>query len=65
MNKAVESQFEFMQRGFLTVCEGRVLRLLRAEELQILVQGTDEIDIGLLRQTTNYDGFRPDQPIIK
>lgn len=42
LDTAVMRQFEPFKRGFYTVCGGNALSLFRAEEIELLVRGSDE-----------------------
>ena len=38
--------------------------MLRHEEVEMLVCGSPNIDLTELRKVTEYDGYKPDDPII-
>lgn len=38
--------------------------MLRPEEVELLVCGTETLDLYELRKATEYDGYRPDDSII-
>lgn len=38
--------------------------MLRAEEVELLVCGTEKLDLHELRKATEYDGYRSDDSII-
>lgn len=38
--------------------------MLRPEEVELLVCGTETLDLHELRKATEYDGYRPDDSII-
>ncbi|CAN8103533.1 unnamed protein product [Discula destructiva] len=55
---AVTRQFEPFKRGFFTVCGGNALSLFRAEEIELLVRGSDEpLDITALRVSAEYENW--------
>ncbi|KAF2227554.1 hypothetical protein BDZ85DRAFT_4794 [Elsinoe ampelina] len=62
---SVARQFEPFKRGFFTVCAGNALSLFRAEEIELLIRGSEEerIDVDALRAVAVYENFRrPDRP---
>lgn len=66
LDAAVTRQFEPFKRGFFTVCGGNALSLFRAEEIELLVRGSDEpLDITALRVSAEYENWgkqpSPDQ----
>jgi ubiquitin-protein ligase E3 A len=63
---SIAKQYEEFERGFLQVVEGSSLELLRAEELELLVVGTPELDFFALEANTQYDGgFDSDSPAVQ
>jgi len=65
LSAAVDMQFQAFKHGFLSVCGGNALSLFRAEELDLMLQGSaDPIDIEQLRRITVYDGFSADETTI-
>jgi E3 ubiquitin-protein ligase HECTD2 len=71
LDTAVAKQFEPFKRGFYTVCGGNALSLFRAEEIELLVRGSDDpLDIDSLRAVAmyeNWDTVRPadSEPVIR
>lgn len=65
METSIALQFEEFKRGFSQICSGDSFSFFRPEELQILIQGADVIDIGLLKEITTYQGFTADDQMIK
>ncbi|CAN0164002.1 unnamed protein product, partial [Hapterophycus canaliculatus] len=63
---AVSRQFEHFKQGFLRVMSGASsISLLRAEELEVLVTGTPELDFKQLAATTEYEGgYGKDHPTM-
>ena len=60
---SVSRQFEPFKRGFFTVCAGNALSLFRAEEIELLIRGSDEaLDVGSLRAVAVYENWRHFQP---
>jgi len=58
LDTSVAKQFEPFKRGFYTVCGGNALSLLRPEEIELLVRGSDEaLDISALRAVAIYEGW--------
>jgi hypothetical protein len=65
LNKSISSQFEAFSAGFNEVCSGNALSLLKGEELELIVRGSDEpLDIGTLRSVTTLHGFYEDDQVI-
>lgn len=63
LDTAVARQFEPFKRGFFTVCAGNALSLFRAEEIELLVRGSDEaLDVGSLRAVAVYENWRDPLP---
>lgn len=63
LDTAVARQFEPFKRGFFTVCAGNALSLFRAEEIELLVRGSDEaLDIDSLRAVAVYENWRSANP---
>ncbi|XP_078139122.1 putative E3 ubiquitin-protein ligase HERC3 [Centroberyx gerrardi] len=55
-NASVEEVFEEFRRGFFTVCDLDVVKLLRPEELKGLLVGKETYDWAKLKQNTVYEG---------
>ncbi|GAA5908002.1 putative E3 ubiquitin-protein ligase HUL4 [Sporobolomyces salmoneus] len=65
LNKSISTQFEAFSAGFNEVCSGNALSLLRGEELELIVRGSDEpLDIETLKSVTTLHGFYDDDPVI-
>ena len=63
LDTAVTRQFEPFKRGFFQVCAGNALSLFRAEEIELLVRGSDEaLDVDSLRAVAVYENWRHFQP---
>jgi E3 ubiquitin-protein ligase HECTD2 len=63
LDTAVSRQFEPFKRGFFTVCAGNALSLFRAEEIELLVRGSDEsLDVNSLRAVAQYENWKHFQP---
>ncbi|TPX34534.1 hypothetical protein SmJEL517_g02894 [Synchytrium microbalum] len=68
IGESVKRQFGAFKRGFLKVCGGDALRMCRAEELELLVCGseTTELDFTDLENAAEYDdGYHPKHPTIE
>ncbi|CAM9423866.1 unnamed protein product [Scytosiphon promiscuus] len=63
---AVSRQFDRFKQGFLRVMSGAsTMSLLRAEELEVLVTGTPELDFKQLAEATEYEGgYDKDHPTM-
>ncbi|EME83066.1 uncharacterized protein MYCFIDRAFT_104646, partial [Pseudocercospora fijiensis CIRAD86] len=63
LDTAVVRQFEPFKRGFFQVCQGNALSLFRAEEIELLIRGSDEsLDVDSLRAVAQYENWRHFQP---
>ncbi|KAK0948098.1 putative E3 ubiquitin-protein ligase [Friedmanniomyces endolithicus] len=63
LDTSVARQFEPFKRGFFTVCAGNALSLFRAEEIELLVRGSDErLDVDSLRAVAVYENWKHVQP---
>ena len=63
LDRAVTRQFEPFKRGFFQVCAGNALSLFRAEEIELLVRGSDEaLDVDSMRAVAVYENWRHFQP---
>ena len=59
LDVAVVRQFEPFKRGFFQVCAGNALSLFRAEEIELLVRGSDEaLDVASLRAVAVYENWK-------
>lgn len=60
LDTSVARQFEPFKRGFFTVCAGNALSLFRAEEIELLIRGSEQerIDVDALRAVAIYENFR-------
>ncbi|XP_025415206.1 probable E3 ubiquitin-protein ligase HECTD2 [Sipha flava] len=64
LNLAIYEQFRAFYFGFHSVCASNALIMLRPEEVELLVCGTETLDLHELRKATEYDGYRFDDSII-
>eukprot|EP00762_Andalucia_godoyi_P008487 ANDGO_05781.mRNA.1 putative E3 ubiquitin-protein ligase HUL4 len=63
---SVAQQFNAFRQGFLAVAGGYGLQLLRAEELEMLLCGSPDLDFKALEQNTRYeDGYSAESRIIR
>lgn len=66
LNKSIETQFRAFRRGFLLVTEDSPLEMLfRPEEVELLVCGSKNFDFNALEESTEYDGYTANSPIIR
>ncbi|GAA6022569.1 hypothetical protein JCM11491_005602 [Sporobolomyces phaffii] len=66
LNTSVSTQFEAFSAGFHQVCSGNALSLLRGEELELVVRGSDEpLDVETLKSVTTLHGFYEDDRVIE
>jgi ubiquitin-protein ligase E3 A len=59
------SAYEAFEEGFGIITQGTAIVLFRAEELMMLVRGSPSMDFKDLEKSTKYDGFEPEDEIIK
>ncbi|EEB18379.1 conserved hypothetical protein [Pediculus humanus corporis] len=64
LNASIYEKFRAFYLGFHSVCASNALIMLRHEEVEMLVCGSPNIDLTELRKVTEYDGYKPDDPII-
>lgn len=64
LNKSIYQQFASFYHGFHSVCASNALIMLRPEEVEMLVCGNPELDMGALRKVTVYDGYTKSDPTI-
>ncbi|EGD77865.1 ITCH protein [Salpingoeca rosetta] len=58
--------FDAFKQGFLTVCQGtRALRMLRPEELEVILCGNPEWNLQDVEKVAKYVNFSPDDDVIK
>lgn len=58
LDTAVIRQFEPFKRGFFAVCGGNALSLFRAEEIELLIRGSEEpLDIASLRAVSKVENW--------
>lgn len=62
---SIESSFNAFQEGLLSVLDGSGTSLFRPEELQELICGSPSLDFKVLEDSTIYDGYESDAPIIR
>lgn len=67
MNKSIERQFHPFFHGFLLVTRDSSLRkLFRADEIELLVAGSQLLDFDQLASAADYDGgYTRDSPTIQ
>ncbi|KAI5707004.1 hypothetical protein M8J76_014059 [Diaphorina citri] len=65
LNKSIYSRFKAFYLGFHSVCASNALIMLRPEEVEMLVCGTNNLDFNELRKVTEYDGYYPDELYIE
>ncbi|KAG0047855.1 hypothetical protein BGZ83_007189 [Gryganskiella cystojenkinii] len=66
VHEHIHQEFEAFQRGFNKICEGEAVKLLRPEELELLLCGNAELDMHDLEASCLYDdGYSPSHTLIK
>ncbi|KAJ3334074.1 hypothetical protein HDU76_011598 [Blyttiomyces sp. JEL0837] len=64
--ESVRRQFSAFRKGFHRVCGGKALKMCRAEELELLLCGTTDLDFGDLERGAQYDdGYSPEHSLIR
>ena len=63
---SIASQYDEFERGFNQVMEDSSLDIFLAEELELLVTGTPELDFFALEQSSEYEGgFDKDSAVVR
>ncbi|OEU18267.1 HECT-domain-containing protein, partial [Fragilariopsis cylindrus CCMP1102] len=63
---SIGPQYDEFERGFMTVMEDSSLEILLAEELELLVTGTPELDFYALEKSSTYEGgYDTDSTVVK
>ncbi|BGP12487.1 Putative E3 ubiquitin-protein ligase [Rhodosporidiobolus nylandii] len=58
LDTSISTQFDAFAEGFHEVCAGNALSLFKAEELELVVRGSEEpLEVEQLRLATVYEGF--------
>ncbi|KAJ3119077.1 hypothetical protein HK100_000475 [Physocladia obscura] len=66
LEESVKRQFNAFKRGFHRVCGGPALKMCRADELEMMICGTNQLDFSELEAGAKYDdGYDPDHLVIK
>eukprot|EP00756_Hemistasia_phaeocysticola_P057858 Hpha_TRINITY_DN34467_c0_g1::TRINITY_DN34467_c0_g1_i1::g.96256::m.96256/K10587/UBE3A, E6AP; ubiquitin-protein ligase E3 A len=64
---SIGKNFDEFRRGFLFVCGDQefILKMLRSEELERMIVGSNEIDLSQLKLGSRYEGYKPDDATCK
>ena len=66
LNKSIEHLFVPFKLGFYRVCENKYLNMLRTEELELIICGTQKLNFYELEKAAKYDdGYEKDSQTIK
>ena len=65
INKHIAKQFEAFYFGFHSVCSSNALLLLVPEELEMLICGMQQCELGNLAKITKYENCRADEDLIR
>ncbi|KAF2403764.1 hypothetical protein EJ06DRAFT_519480 [Trichodelitschia bisporula] len=57
LERGVKRQWEPFCRGFWNVCGGNALCLFRAEEIEQVIRGSEDLDVAVLRGAAVYKGW--------
>ncbi|WEW58110.1 hypothetical protein PRK78_003577 [Emydomyces testavorans] len=64
-DKSVRPQYEAFARGFYTCLDRTALSIFTPDSLKTVVEGIQEIDIEELEKHARYDGFEPQDQLMK
>eukprot|EP00095_Tigriopus_kingsejongensis_P012673 maker-scaffold22_size673200-snap-gene-2.20 protein:Tk12673 transcript:maker-scaffold22_size673200-snap-gene-2.20-mRNA-1 annotation:"e3 ubiquitin-protein ligase hectd2" len=64
LNSTIRERFNAFYLGFHSVCASNALIMLRPEEVEQLVCGSQTFDVTELKKVTFYDGYKVDDPTI-
>ena len=65
-NKSIEDFFSYFKKGFFRVCDKQLAPILRPEELELIICGTQLLDFYELQKSTKYeDGYKKNSITIK
>lgn len=65
-NKSVQNQYDAFHKGFMKVCDGRVLQLFHSHELMAIVIGNENYDWHALEEAAEYkNGYKSSDPTIR
>lgn len=64
LNSTICERFRAFYLGFHSVCASNALIMLRPEEVEQLVCGSQTFDMAELKKVTFYDGYKVDDPTI-
>lgn len=65
LNKGIQLSFEGFKKGFLSICNGQVLKQFKAAELELVVCGNPKLDFFALENSTKYEGFTRESSTIR
>ncbi|KAF8931180.1 hypothetical protein BGZ58_007787 [Dissophora ornata] len=66
VHEHIRQEFEAFQRGFEKICGGEAIKLLRPEELELLLCGNSDLDMHDLEASCLYDdGYSPSHTLIR
>lgn len=55
LNSCIEKQFDSFKRGFMKICGGGIVKLIRPEELELILCGSPVIDLSELEKIAVYE----------
>ena len=65
-NKSIEDYFKYFKNGFFRVCDKQLSPILRPEELELIICGTQILNFYELKRSAKYeDGYKKDSLTIK
>eukprot|EP01006_Ploeotia_vitrea_P029217 TRINITY_DN61800_c0_g1_i1.p1 TRINITY_DN61800_c0_g1~~TRINITY_DN61800_c0_g1_i1.p1 ORF type:complete len:928 (+),score=117.86 TRINITY_DN61800_c0_g1_i1:78-2861(+) len=65
LEESIAKQFDAFNAGFQVVAGGDVLQMFCAEELELLICGSPELDFHSMEKECKYDGFKEGEQYIK
>ncbi|QDZ19375.1 HECT domain-containing ubiquitin-protein ligase [Chloropicon primus] len=64
MTNAIESQIKAFLEGFWELIGKDLLNIFTEKELELIISGTPDYDIGDLKQNTEYTGYFPSSKVV-
>ncbi|KAF9432420.1 hypothetical protein BGZ76_010835 [Entomortierella beljakovae] len=66
VHQHIRQEFEAFQKGFDKICGGEAIKLLRPEEMELLLCGNSDVDMHDLEASCLYDdGYNPSHTLIR
>lgn len=65
MERIIEDEFRAFSEGFYSIINFENIKKLQPHELEKILMGVDDLDFDLIKKTTAYNGYEPDDGIIE